>query len=302
MRIVTFHDTERVTHTDLNSIPFHVFKFLHDSFSQSFYAGAEGFIGGSFAPSRASASSISLAKGLGYQADASPTGDQVDYGPLVNVAAATVAAPAAPSGGNRYDLYEVQLKKDAVFVTETRDYRASANDPITTATTNKVNGYSYVGQWVSGSLGGGVPSGTAGWLTVATVLQTDGVGIAAAGDVTDARTLLGLQFSQAQFVGVANNQAVAADVTGLLLDSATQRAVKIVGQISINATASLFAGFEAMAYWNGSAWRLAVDEFADTPTGVELTITAAGQIQYTSDNYAGFSSGAIKWRLFDIGV
>lgn len=302
MRNVTFYDTERMLYTDLNAIPYHVFKFLHDSFAQSQYGGAEGFIGASFTPTRVGASTIQLAKGLGYQADASPSATEVDYGPLVNVADLEVTAPAAPSGNFRYDRYEIRLKTDEAFVQESREYRTSANDPVTSATTDTVVGYSFEGQWVQGTLGGSVPAATAGWLTVATVYQTDGVGIANASDVTDARSLLGTLFGQNQFTGILNNQSSAQDVTGLLLSSASTIAARIIGQISVSATASFSLGFSAMAWYDGSTWNIAPDLYETTMSGMLLSITAGGQVQYKSGNYSGFTGGVIKWRVLDVGV
>jgi hypothetical protein len=37
-------------------------------------------------------------------------------------------------------------------------------------------------------------------------------------------------------------------------------------------------------------------------SGIVLSITAAGQVQYTSANYSGFVSGAIKFRAITTSI
>ena len=302
MRSVKFYDTERFQYTDMNEVSYQFWKFYHEVFAREFFIEEEGFLNLSFLPTRVDANTIQLARGIGYQVDSSPAADEVEYGPLVNVEDTNVTVPTTPSGGDRYDIYCIQLKKDEAYVQESRDYRASANDPVTSSTTDVVVGYSYTGAWTSGSLGGGIPAVPAGYLHVATVFQTDGVGIAAASDVVDARAKIGNNYDVGEYTGIANNQTSPTNVVGLSFSSAAETAVKLTGMISISATASFSLGFEAHAWYDGSQWNIACDLFENTVSGMELSITAAGQVQYKSGNYSGFSSGKIKWKSLLIGV
>ena len=93
----------------------------------------------------------------------------------------------------------------------------------------------------------------------------------------------------------ANNQAVAADVTGLAFVNATVRSFDAVISVEIDATADLFEAFRIQGIQKGGSWDIAVEAVGDN-SNVNFTITAAGQIQYTSGNEAGFVSNVIKFR------
>lgn len=93
----------------------------------------------------------------------------------------------------------------------------------------------------------------------------------------------------------ANNQAVVADVTGLLFAPATVRGFKALVTVSIDATSDLFETFELIGINKGSSFEMAVSSVGDD-SGLVLSITAAGQVQYTSSNVAGFVSNTVKFR------
>jgi hypothetical protein len=93
----------------------------------------------------------------------------------------------------------------------------------------------------------------------------------------------------------ANNQASPANVTGLAFANAAVRSFKALVSVEIDATADLFESFELLGIQKGSSWDMAVSAVGDD-SGITFTITNAGQVQYTSTNVAGFSSGAIKFR------
>lgn len=118
-------------------------------------------------------------------------------------------------------------------------------------------------------------------MTRANFLQ--GVGGASAGDIQET------SFS------AANNQAVAADVTGLLFAPATVRGFKALVTVSIDATSDLFETFELIGVNKGSSFDMAVSSVGDD-SGLVFSITAAGQVQYTSTNIAGFVSNTVKFR------
>ena len=91
----------------------------------------------------------------------------------------------------------------------------------------------------------------------------------------------------------ANNQVAAADVTGLSLAGFRGGAIELT--VDIQATADLFAKFRMDAIQKNGSWQLAT-EFAGDETNIEFSITAAGQIQYTSGNEAGFVSSTMKYK------
>lgn len=92
----------------------------------------------------------------------------------------------------------------------------------------------------------------------------------------------------------ANNQAVAADVTGLLMPTTSVRSFKIELQVVIDATSKLY---ETFTLWG--IQRELDYEMTSTSTGdiskVDFSITSSGQVQYTSGNYPGFVSLTMKF-------
>lgn len=92
-----------------------------------------------------------------------------------------------------------------------------------------------------------------------------------------------------------NNQAVAADVTGLVFANATTRAFKALVSVAINATLPLYEVIEVLGIQKSSGWDITLQSAGDA-SGINLSITSAGQVQYTSDNYAGFISATMKFR------
>ena len=100
---------------------------------------------------------------------------------------------------------------------------------------------------------------------------------------------------------MANNQTTAADVTGLAFANATVRSFEALVSVEIDATADLFEVFKLNGIQKGAAWDMSVESTGDT-SNVDFTITAAGQVQYTSGNEAGFVSGAIKFRALTTSI
>lgn len=91
----------------------------------------------------------------------------------------------------------------------------------------------------------------------------------------------------------ANNQASAADVTGLDLSGFRGAAIELT--VDIQATADLFAKFRLEAIQKNGAWQLS-QEYLGDDTNINFSITAAGQIQYTSGNEAGFTSSTFQFE------
>lgn len=98
-------------------------------------------------------------------------------------------------------------------------------------------------------------------------------------------------------IEIANNQSSAADVTGLIFrrEFVTQATVEYLVQrvtTSTGATELIESGIFICAYRPSSeSWDLdSVSGDAPDDSGVTFSITAAGQVQYTSSNITGTAS------------
>jgi hypothetical protein len=98
----------------------------------------------------------------------------------------------------------------------------------------------------------------------------------------------------------ANNQASPADITGFVFPTA--RSFDALVSISSVATASKFQVLKITGIYDGSAWEISAHSSLGAVTGVEFSITALGQLQYTSNSEAGFVSGTIKFRAITTTV
>jgi hypothetical protein len=94
---------------------------------------------------------------------------------------------------------------------------------------------------------------------------------------------------------MANNQASPANITGFAFANASVRSFEALVSVEIDATADSFESFKLLGVQKGASWDMSIMATGDD-SGVAFSITNAGQIQYTSANSAGFSSGAIKFR------
>ena len=106
-----------------------------------------------------------------------------------------------------------------------------------------------------------------------------------------------MEFTDAQYkhgsFSAANNQAAPADVTGLDLSAFGGGDLSI--SVAIDATASLYARFKLTAIEQGGSWMLH-QEYVGDDTNISFSITAGGQLQYTSGNEAGFTSSTFKYN------
>jgi len=99
----------------------------------------------------------------------------------------------------------------------------------------------------------------------------------------------------------ANNQAVAADVTGLVFSSAIVRSFRAQVSVFIDATVDLGEVFNLYGMQRGTGWDMTVTSTGDY-SNIEFTITAAGQVQYTSANEAGWTSSTGRFRAWTTSV
>jgi len=93
----------------------------------------------------------------------------------------------------------------------------------------------------------------------------------------------------------ANNQVAAADVTGLAFAAGVVQSFKALVSVSIDATTPLKETFELLGVQLDTGFEIATSSVGND-SGVVFSITSAGQIQYTSQNSAGFVSNTIKFR------
>ena len=95
---------------------------------------------------------------------------------------------------------------------------------------------------------------------------------------------------------LANNQVSAADITGLSFDISTMRgALAIYSIYRTTGSAERSEEGQLEVKYNNVANTWDISQTAIGASGILFTITAAGQVQYTSDNYA---SGVLKFRAF----
>jgi hypothetical protein len=94
---------------------------------------------------------------------------------------------------------------------------------------------------------------------------------------------------------LANNQSSPANVTGFAFANATVRSFEAIVSVFIDATTDFYEQFKIKGIQKGSEWDFTVSSQGDV-SGVTFSITNAGQVQYTSTNNAGFTSGVIRFR------
>lgn len=96
---------------------------------------------------------------------------------------------------------------------------------------------------------------------------------------------------------IANNQTSFQDIQGLLFDTGSVKTFSAPYFVvrSVDGTTEVEAGTIHGAY-DGSDWTLIVND-VQGGAGVAFTITAAGQVQYKSDDLSGTNySGQIKFK------
>jgi len=101
-------------------------------------------------------------------------------------------------------------------------------------------------------------------------------------------------------VTIANNQATPLNVNNLVINSALYRAgfVEYFVQRTTSGTEISEAGTIYLLY-NDLAGTWSITQVGDqvNVTGVSFTVTAGGQVQYTSSNITGQTSGKMRYRL-----
>jgi len=93
----------------------------------------------------------------------------------------------------------------------------------------------------------------------------------------------------------ANNQPAATTITGFAFASASVRSFKALISVEIDATADLYEAFELVGVNKSGSFDMAVSAVGDD-SGIVFSITAGGQVQYTSTNLSGFVSNTMRFR------
>lgn len=99
---------------------------------------------------------------------------------------------------------------------------------------------------------------------------------------------------------IANDQTAATDVTGLIFDSGSVRSAivdySVYRRSDINISGNAETGQMNLLYDNNAGWSLAIGDVVGN-SGVNFTVTATGQIQYTSTDIDPLNYiGIIKFR------
>ena len=132
-----------------------------------------------------------------------------------------------------------------------------------------------------------------------TITAGNGISVADGNGVAGNPTITATNFTSGDIVltsfSGANNQAVAADVTGLAFANGSIRAFNAIVSVTVIATSSLYEVFNLTGIQRGADWIMSASSVGDV-SGVTFSITNAGQVQYQSTNNAGFTSLTMKFR------
>lgn len=106
-------------------------------------------------------------------------------------------------------------------------------------------------------------------------------------------------------VALANNQSSAASIAGLLFDHTLYTSVKIDAEVNRKtSSAEAICNGKITLIWRAlsSSWDI-LDEWNGDAPGIVFSVTAGGQVQYTSDNMSGTGYvGNIKFKVVTFGV
>jgi len=85
------------------------------------------------------------------------------------------------------------------------------------------------------------------------------------------------------------------NVTGFAFANASIRSFEALVSVEIDATSNLYESFKIQGIQRDSDWVISTSSIGDD-SEFSFSITSAGQIQYSSAAYTGFSSATIKFR------
>lgn len=91
-----------------------------------------------------------------------------------------------------------------------------------------------------------------------------------------------------------NNQSSAVDVSGLVFDTTEVLSVQVDYFIKREGTATSTENGVLYANFDGSTWKLTQEAVGDS--GIVFSVTAGGQFQYTSTDFAGHTTSSVRFR------
>lgn len=103
------------------------------------------------------------------------------------------------------------------------------------------------------------------------------------------------------YIFIANNQTSATDITGLVFQNVSTRSFSALVSVEIIADTNLYEIITINGIQKETEWDISLSSVGDI-SGIGISITNSGQLQYISDNYSGFVSGIIKFKAFTTSV
>lgn len=95
-----------------------------------------------------------------------------------------------------------------------------------------------------------------------------------------------------------NNQSSAANITGLSLDSSSEKSAVVHYQVFRDGTSDLYESGTIKAMYNGTDWDHTQERIGDA--GFSFSITSGGQFQYTSTDNSGSSAETLTYQLLKV--
>jgi hypothetical protein len=95
----------------------------------------------------------------------------------------------------------------------------------------------------------------------------------------------------------ANNQTSFTNISGLIFDNLSCWGFDCYLTAKLVATTNMYVNFHIRGVNKNNSWEI-VKTYVGDDTGIEFDITNYGQIQYTSQDYSGFTSLTFKFRAF----
>lgn len=249
---------------------------------------------GSFKVSYSSATQVSVAAGIGFQ-----TGSSDDSAPqkqlLYRATSSNHAVAAAHASLGRIDIVSIKAAR-ATALTEMRDFKDAEDDSVASQSmVVQTDWYADIVVTTGTPNASPVaPSTPAGYIKIATISVPAATGPSSQSDITDNRTIMSLPPVQKTF-DLANNQASAANITGLTFDPNIIRGVVLHYDI-YRQTVTAFSECREMGTlylvysFSEAVWRIerVAHNVQNNDTGIEFSMSG-NQLQYTSTNISGSS-------------
>jgi len=108
--------------------------------------------------------------------------------------------------------------------------------------------------------------------------------------------VLGADLANSKTFTIADNQSGVANVTGVLIVAAAGNTAIVDYKVFINATTDLIEHGTLELSFDGTNWNIA-RVFSHDDSLVVFTMTAGGQLQYTSALYAGYTAGTMNFNV-----